>query len=230
MMRKYFFAGLLFFCFKETHAQADPVGAFNRHIASNWKGDYIRVSQYHVKGTLYFLGEAFPGSITFRSGKTVDNTKVLYDLYNQKAGIEMNEGLFEADEPVRSFSISLPEKFGNGKLLFKSSAEFGNEDMKAFFNVLADGEKASLLKLYKIKLSPDPTNTMDRDAKVFEQYYEYYLYSKKDLQKIKLKEKDILRALGGDQRLSDFIAKSNLDLSKEADVIQLITNYNLNFQ
>ncbi len=230
-MRKYYMAGLFIFCICNTYAQVDPVGTFNRHVAANWKGQYVRISQYRVKGSFYFLGEAFLGTITYKSGKKLSDVPVLYDLYNQKVGSEAKDGLFEADEPVESFSILLPEKFGSQKLLFKNGSAFNGESSNNYFNVLAEGDKASLLKVYKTKLSPDPTNTLDRESKVFEQYFEYSLYTnRKQLHKIKLKEKDIATALNDDLRVSEYVKRNNLDLSKEADVVQLINKYNNNFQ
>lgn len=230
-MKKYYFTVLVAFYSYVVFAQVDPVANFNRHIAANWSGQYVRVSQYQVRGSLYFLGEFFPGMIVYKNGKKISDAKIAFDVYNQKVGIESNGGVFEADELVDSFLISLPEKFGGQKLLFKNSTGFGQEKLNVFFNVLADGEKASFLKLYKSKLSPDPTNTMDPQRKVFEQYYEYYIYIMgKGLQKIKLKEKDVIKALGDEQRFSEYIAGKNLDLSTELGLSQFITQYNSNFQ
>jgi len=45
------------------NAQPDPVGNFNKHVIEKWTHDYIRVSQYRVKGSPYLLGESFNGDI-----------------------------------------------------------------------------------------------------------------------------------------------------------------------
>ena len=182
---------------------------------------------YRVKGTPYLFGESFPGTLTFKGGVKND-TKVLYDLYNQKAGADIKNNILESDLGLEEFTISLPAKFGGSTLLFKNTELFGNTSLKSYFNVLEDGTKLSFLKIFKIKLVSDPSNMMDKDIKIFEQYYEYYFYNKntKELSKIKLKEKDIVKQLGDEKFVKDFIAKTDLDVSKEVDVIKLIQGYN----
>jgi len=222
-----FFLFFLIFATTRSYAQVDPVGQFNRHILENWNGEYIRIGQYKVRGTPYFFGESFPGTITFKGG-VKSNAKILYDLYNQKAGADVKNSILESDVPLEEFSISLPAKFGGNTLLFKSTEAYGNTSLKSYFNVLEDGAKASLLKIFKIKLVSDPSNMMDKEQKIFEQYYEYYLYNKttKELNKIKLKEKDIAKHLGDEFFVKDLIGKQNLDVSHEIDMIKLIYAYN----
>ena len=113
-------------------------------------------------------------------------------------------------------------------MLFKSTELYGNSSLKNYFNVLEEGPKASFLKIFKIKLISDPSNMMDKEQKIFEQYYEYYLYNKatKELSKIKLKEKDIVKQLGDEEFVKTFISKGSLDVSNELDVIKLIQGYN----
>jgi hypothetical protein len=208
-------------------AQTNTVGEFNKFIAQNWAGDYIRIGQYKVKGTPYLLGESFPGTLTYKGGAKSD-TKILYDLYNQKAGADVKNSILQSDQALEEFTITLPAKFGGNTLLFKSTEVFGNTSLKNYFNVLEDGTKVSLLKIFKIKLVSDPSNMLDKEQKIFEQYYEYYLYNKttKELSKMKLKEKDIAKQLGDEDFVKSFIAKGDLDVSNEVDVITLIQGYN----
>ncbi len=210
------------------YAQVDPVGHFNRHVFENWKGQAIRIGPFSVKGSPYLLGESFPGSLTYKNGKTLTITKILYDLYHQKAGVELESQIYETNEPVETFSISLNEKFGGQQLLFKNSYVFGKPSLNCYFNVLQDGEKVALLKMYKSKLVADPTNTMDTKMKVFEQYYEYFIYNKKEqsLNSIKLRKKDIIKELADEQFLSKYEGKNALDFTKEFDVVTAFEAYN----
>ena len=226
-MKKKYIGIVLMFIVSQSFAQVDPVGQFNKHIVENWKGEYIRISQYRVKGTPYLFGESFPGTLTFKGGVKSD-TKILYDLYNQRAGADFKNSILESGLVLEEFSISLPAKFGGDTLLFKSTELFGNTSQKNYFNVLEDGSKVSLLKIFKIKLVSDPSNMMDKELKVFEQYYEYYLYTKttKELSKIKLKEKDIAKQLGDEEFVKGFVSKGDLDVSKEVNAIKLIQEYN----
>ncbi|HEX8334662.1 MAG TPA: hypothetical protein VF622_18705 [Segetibacter sp.] len=209
-------------------AQPDPVGEFNKHVAENWKSEFVRIDQYKVKGSPYLLGESFPGSITYKGGKTVSDTKVLYNLHNQKAGSDINKELFEADIPVESFSIVLPEKFGGKTLYFKNSYVYGETKLNSYLNVLEDGGKLAFLKVYKTRLVPDPTNYMIKDLKVFEQYYDYYIYNKKtnSLKQIKLRKKELANEINNDEFFKNFLASNNTDLSNEVNVLRLIMTYN----
>ena len=212
-------------------AQPDPLRDFNKHVVENWSGDYIRIGPYRVKGSPFFLGESFPGVIKYKGGKTVTDIKVLYNLYNQKAGVDVNHDIFEANDAVAEFQVQLPSKFGGQTLLFKNTNQYQKESAEEFLNVLAEGSKAAFFKQYKTKLQADPTNTLSKDDKVFEQYYEYYLYTMASpgLHKIKLRSKDVLKELGEDPQIKEYVLKNHMDLSKEEDVIQLINKYNNSF-
>lgn len=208
-------------------SQTDPVGSFNRHVFESWKGEYIRIGPYKVKGTPYLLGRSFPGSITYNDGKSYKDTKILYDIYNQKAGVEINNLMVESPGVVDSFSITLPEANGV-PLIFKNSYLFNKPDLKCFLNVLEEGGKLAFLKIYKTKLVPDPFNNLDKELKVFEQYFEYYLFLNKSqvLKKIKLRRKDIMEELSSEKSIELYTATENIDFSKEADVIKLVKRYN----
>jgi hypothetical protein len=209
-------------------AQVDPMGDFNRHVFESWKGEVVRIGQYAVKGSPYFFGSSFPGEIKYQTGRILRDTRILYDLYHQKAGVELKSQIYEANELVETFSVYLPEKFGGQQLVFKNSYVFGKPSLNCYFNVLQEGDKVALLKMYKSKLVADPTNTMDTKMKVFEQYYEYYIYNKKEqtLNNVKLRKKDIVRELGDEQFLSGFPGKDALNFTKEFDVITAFEAYN----
>src|SRR5688572_8918327 len=78
----------------DASSQPDPVADFNKQIVQNWIGEYVRIGQYRVKGSPYLLGESFPGSITYKGGKSVTDKNILYDLYHQKAGVDVNHQIF----------------------------------------------------------------------------------------------------------------------------------------
>jgi transcription initiation factor IIE alpha subunit len=90
------------------------------------------------------------------------------------------------------------------------------------------GEKVALLKVFRAKLVPDQTNNMAKDMKVFEQYYEYYFYTKSThaLNNIKLRKKDIIKELHSDDFIKNYTSNNQIDFSKEPEVIKLINKYN----
>ena len=227
-MKKWIISSVFALISLQSSAQVDPVGDFNRHTIANWKGDYIRVSQYRVKGTPYFLGESFPGTISYKDGKTVSGVKVLYDLYAQKAGIDLKANeLFEEEHGVKQFTIDLPEKFGGKKMLFVNADVYDSSAYKGYFNVLEEGANLALLKAYRIQLVTDPSQNLVKDVRAFDQYYTYFLYNKKTnkLQKIKLREKDLMKDIN-DEKVNIFAKDNEIDFSKEADVVRVLKYYN----
>lgn len=218
---KYFLALTAFFSAFNVSAQTDAIGAFNKHIVEKWSEDYIRISQYRVKGTVYLLGEAFSGDISYDNGTALVDSKILYDTYYQKAGPEVKGAIMVADVPVSQFVLRMPDRLGGQKLLFQDAAHFG-KDAKGFYNVLFSGEKFSLLKQFRSKLVSDPSDPYSKDIKLLEQYYEYYVYNQasQSLKKIKLKEKDLQNAIGGQELFA--ARQDGLDLSKEADVVKFM--------
>lgn len=212
----------------ELNAQLNTLGDYNQLIVSNWAGEFVRIGPYQVKGSLYLFGESFPGTIHFQSGQKITNTKILYNVYHQIAGIDKGNEIFEMSDKVEEFTITLPEKYGSGNLVFKAADQYGKNNVKGYFNVLSEGKKMSLLKLFKCKLMPDPTNTLSKDTKIFEQYVEYYIYSptSKALQKIKLKEKDILKSIVMDDHVKNIILQNKTDFSNETDIIRFFDQYN----
>jgi len=59
----------LMLSFTFVNAQTDAIGDFNKHVIEKWTEDYIRVSQYRVKGSPYLLGESFDGELTMKTGQ-----------------------------------------------------------------------------------------------------------------------------------------------------------------
>ena len=215
-------------CFLKTgKTQVDPVGSFNRHVFEAWKGEAIRIGPFSVKGSPYLFGEAFDGSISYRGGKGLNHAKILYDVYHQKAGVELQSMIYEAAQPVDSFTITLPQQFGGKKSLFKSNS-FYSGDKKGFYNVLEEGDNVSFLKMYKSKLVADPNNNMDTKSKVFEQYVEYYLYKKNDLipHSVKLRKKDFLKEFGDENFSTQYLVNNTLDFTREEDVAKMMNAYN----
>ncbi len=215
-------------CFLKTgKTQVDPVGSFNRHVFEAWQGEAIRIGPFSVKGSPYLFGEAFDGSISYQGGKVLNQAMILYDVYHQKAGVELQSMIYEAAEPVDSFTITLPQRFGGKMLLFKSNSFFAGQT-KGFYNVLEEGDKVSFHKMYKSKLVADPNNNMDTKLKVFEQYVEYYLFKKSDktLHSVKLRKKDFLKEFGDEKFSSQYLVNNTIDFTREEDVATMMNAYN----
>ena len=96
---------------------------------------------------------------------------------------------------------------------------------KGFYNVISESGKYVFIKEFKLKLVPDPANTLAKDYKMFEQYYEYFLYdtSSRNMKKIKLNKKSILSFFENNSVVESEITNSKIDLSTESGVSFLLT-------
>ena len=191
----------LLFAFFSTLAfsQPDPIGGFNKHVIEKWSHEYIRVSQYRVKGSPYLLGEPFDGSIEMKSGIKTDGKKILYNIFEQKVGVEMNKELVAPDGDVKAFQIQLPDKFGGEKMNFINADNLTKSPVKGYLNVFIDGPNAALYRQYRNRLVADPSEMYSKEIRMFEQYYDYFLHNKKSgvIEKVRLKEKDFVSVLQG---------------------------------
>jgi hypothetical protein len=180
-------------------AQPDPIGNFNKHVIEKWSHEYIRVSQYRVKGSPYLLGEPFDGSIEMKSGIKTDGKKILYNIFEQKVGVEMEKELVAPDGDVKAFQIQLPDKFGGEKMNFINADNLAKSPVKGYLNVFIDGPNAALYRQYRNRLVADPSEMYSKEIRMFEQYYDYFLHNKKSgvIEKVRLREKDFVAVLQG---------------------------------
>jgi outer membrane protein assembly factor BamE (lipoprotein component of BamABCDE complex) len=67
----------------------------------------------------------------------------------------------------------------------------------------------------------DPAEMYSKDIKLFEQYYDYYIYNRAtaELNKVKLKDKDVLEALGNPTVSSTFDLRTALGVKQAVEVI-----------
>ena len=204
-----------------SRAQPDPIGNFNKHVIEKWTHDYIRVSQYRVKGSPYLLGDSFSGDITMKTGVVTVDKKILYDIYDQKVGFDLDKKFVAPDGEVSGFFIQLSENFGGEKLSFINAANLPKVNLKGYLNVIADGSKFAFLRQYRIRLVADPAEMYSKDIKLFEQYYDYYIYNRAtaELNKIKLKDKDVLEALGNPTVSSTFDLRTALGVRQAVEAI-----------
>jgi hypothetical protein len=212
-------------------AQIDLVEWNKTVLGDVRKASYMRIGSYQVKGSPYLLGQSFSAVLLYKSGKRVTDKMLLYDLYTQKAGMDSNGEIFEANDPLDEFTIALPKTMGGQMLVFKNARNYSANPPAAYLNILEEGEKAILFKAFKVNLVPDPVNYMAKDLRIFDQYSEYYIFSKatKELYRVKAKEKDLVAALGQEKQIKSYVRSNNIDLSREADLVKVVQSYNAGF-
>ena len=220
---------LFIFCagiFIQASAQQipDPLAAYNKNLAERWSGEYMQISQYRVKGSPYFLGKAYPGILKFADGRTRNGVWIRYDLYNEKVTIELDSVFMELNNEISEYSIILTD-YGGKNLVFRNATAFGDSKKKGFYNVLGESRRYRFLKEYKLKLVPDPVNSLAKDYRMFEQYFDYYLFDSttRNMKKIKLNKKNISSFFEDKEAVENAIKINNIDLSSEDGVLLLLT-------
>lgn len=209
--------------------QADAIGAFNRFVVHNWAGQYVRIGNYKVKGSPFLLGESFPGKIRLMGSNVSQPAKVLYNLYEQNAGPGTDDQILVTDKLVEEFTIELPEKFGGVPLTFKHCGMYAKPKLKCYFNVLAEGPSVSFLKVYRIRVIADPSNMMDKELRVFEQYYEYFLINNKgtaEVEQVKLKKRDFENELSSLEGAPAIFKSNQFEYATEEDFVKLVKALN----
>ena len=191
---KLLFVGVAMVFSCAANAQFDQIAQYNKILMQNWAGQYIRIGAYKVKGSPYLYGTSMPGEIMVAGENQYKKLDILYNIYEQKAGISTNGEFVDVDKGITSFLLTVPQKFGSGVLKFDEVGYFNPGKLKGYFNVLAEKQgKYSFLRYFSANLRPDPDNMMDKDVRVFDQNVDYYLYNAqtKKLKKVKLRSKDI---------------------------------------
>ncbi len=219
---------VLFFISHSVFAQFDIIGEYNKTLMQNWSGTYTRVGQYKVKGSFYFLGKALAGSVKYRGVDVRQNGGILYDLYKQEVGFNHGGELLLMDSLIEDFTVTLSDKFAGLTMAFKNAIFYGTNN-KGYFEVLEDGTNLGFFKKYEIRVAPDPGNMYDKEARIFEQYYEYYVfnYKSKTLEKVKLRSKDFSKALGSlNLKEANTVNINSYNFSKESEAKSFIKKIN----
>lgn len=177
-------------------SQLDQIGSYNRYIIEKWDGQFYRVGPFKVKGSPFLFGKPYPGRIGYDGHALSKNETILYDVYEQKVGPDMNGKIFEADKEVTEFELFDQHDEYADTLRFVNGSMVGSKGKTQYYQLLGGGDKVAFLKSYRLRVVADPSNMMDKDMKIFEMYDEHFIYSKEDgLKKVRMSEKDIMKAL-----------------------------------
>jgi len=170
----------------------DPAQVFNKVQIDkhNSNGGYIRIDNYKVTGTPYFMGERHP-AILFIKGEGSFNTRLSYNVYKQELEFytktNPNTPLIKEWELVDSFILHPSDnstfvtdiKFLGGTVL--------GSNEKVFFREMYLGTKYSLYKRYRVELAFVSGAYVKSDLREFDLIGEYYYMDESSKKLIKLK-------------------------------------------
>ena len=186
-------------------------------------------SDTEIEGSPYYDENWQPGYFIKTNGKRTADYPMRFSIYKNHLEFKFDENTpyIASPKPIKGF-VLITEN-GSGEL-FKKGFEIPDEDIgqETFLRVLHDGKTKLLLHLsskYQKGHSKDMFTGKYTDRYVSKSDY-YLMDAKGQIERVKLKEKDILKKLeGSDNRLKSFIKKNNLNLKQQEDVVALLEEY-----
>ncbi len=175
-----------------------------------------------VEGSPYLSAEWVYARIKLADSRKFDSVLVRLDLYDNKVHFkdEMGRERMVAID-VREIEIKdMSSKWNNA--VFVSG--YG-ENKHEFFQVIADGSKASLLK--KMNVIIKETKDFNKPEKnSFELQNALCIYSKDILYIEKKNCLSMVPAFKDDNKVTAFISSSDIKCNKENDMVKLVNYYN----
>ena len=177
---------------------------------------------------LYFLdGQWMPGMISIRGGKENLLQEIRYNMEIDQLEIKLNEKVYTVDHThVDRFYIDS----GLSRYDFNQlNLELFELDKTNYVQVLSDGDDFDLYKYYRVKKSKPNFNPVlqtgrKKSKKTLEVFYGFSdMRTFKELPNSGRKRKKTLKKM---PQFKKSIADSDLDLSKENDLINLFTIVN----
>lgn len=174
-----------------------------------------------IEGSVYmFEGWSNVGIIQTKDKKRVAFNNLNYNIRrNRIASRFSTDSLFVLD-------LSLLDKIiVQGRTFRKLDPDLDGR----IFEVLVETEKVNLLSFHYLKVLEGSANPMvNRKVDKFKQRQEYYLYIDGDLIPVKLKKKEILKALAKNDEdknaIATYMKQNKLSYKKKEDLKQLLTS------
>ncbi|MBN8577041.1 MAG: hypothetical protein J0L66_08860 [Cytophagales bacterium] len=192
----------------------------------------IRVKKYEdISGSAYLYEDWQKGDVFDRSGKIYKNLLLRYDIYkdvwelNQEGQIYLLGRDLYTQFVIRGIDT---EKQKGYERTFKAGYnQIEGFSPKDCFEVLADG-KITLLKKHVIKFINEVTSNYGTatEVKRFQPSVKYFLLAGERATEVKLNQKSLREAAAVDSDFSNFLNKENSKIKSEADLTDLISNYN----
>ncbi len=177
----------------------------------------IQVDGNTIEGNRFLFENWKNKGELYSKGKSLKLDNINYDIYNnQFSELRSNDTLFIFENKlIDSARI-------NGRCLKPDTG-------KMFKEVLLEGEKISLYKVYNTEIVEGMFNPIDGSKQPSRfKITDDYLISKNDISKSFLLSKKEITEVVKDHKseIEKFIDENNLSYKKEADVIRIFTYYN----
>jgi len=199
--------------------------AQDRHSVYNVEDNkvYSHAKYAEIKGSPYLYDEWLPAKFLGSDGKVYDHTKVNFNGLTNEIESDPEDG--ELIQLARSYFIKVTFDTGSGKETFLAGAhpEFG----KKLVCLLYDGQKVKLYKYFSVEVEESVAQTpgIPTVFESFERTSSYYLLLNGSLNKVRLKKKKIIEALGHKSAIEGYIKKEKIDVGSEEGLKLLLSYY-----
>ena len=178
-----------------------------------------------VLGFPFIFYDWCEGNITLEDGKYYTGYKLKYDIYGQTILFLSGTKSLEVDGDIKEFTLVSVE----GKIMrFINGRSLSRKNEILYYQVLADEESGSLLKVYKKVVVSSINQIIDvQGTKSLETKIEYFYYNKisKKLLPIKKEKADIENVLKIDNENSEKLKLINYDFTVEDKFVSFFKNF-----
>ena len=230
MMNKIKVLTMVIFCWQASFSQDNSITnpsvpkTNNIEFSLTQAGALLFVPETYAKieGSPYLSNEWAYARIKLADSRKFDSVMVKLDLYENKIHFKDEQGrerMIAID--VTEIEIKdLTSKWNNARFV----SGYG-ENKREFYQVIADGAKAALLKKMNVivKMTKD-FNKPEKNS--FELQNALYIYSKDALYVEKKNCLSTVPAFKDDNKITAFISSNDIKCNKESDMAKLVNYYN----
>lgn len=185
---------------------------------------YKERSLIDLEGSPFFNDQFLKGSITLDDKSVFKNIFLRYDLESgelvYRKAISSNSML--PNGRVIGFTIEQPNgTVANFRGVFK-----GDDKVDGFYQVLYDGGFSLLKRVKKRLVEKVEYNSSSKTKTLFTTTNYYIQKATGDLELVKADKKSFIKVFGKEAEINDFVAKENINLKNEDDMIKLVSYLN----
>jgi len=186
----------------------------------------IDPSRYdEIQGSPYLYKVWQKAQIIRSNGEVNYESELNYNGLTQQLEIKENE----KSKPLPAYTfIKVLVEGDNGTEAFlqRIHPDFGDKVICVSY----DGQRVKLIKIFTIRLEESGAQTpiYRTPFEKFVPHLDYYIMTDGSLASIALKKKKVIKVLGHNAEIEQYIKEHNLTLKKEFDLIQLLKHYEAN--
>jgi len=192
-------------------------------------GGTVYTFQYEdIQGTPFLNDKWTRSMIITNDMKTYTNQPLKFDLYKNKFVFDRNNSIYELTPEANTVYLFPNEADPNEKIVYKKGYQINNFiTPNNYLQVLAEGSKATLLKLHKKNMEEFTEYNDATKYKRFKVVQQYYVFQNGAYTLVTLGSKNLENVCQSKwKEVSAFLQQNNLSAKDEMGWAKAITYYN----